>query len=41
MKPESIDDILTMLLRGLVFLENDLKKKILVEKYQTIYASNI
>lgn len=32
MKPESIDDILTMLLRGLVFLENDLKKKILVEK---------
>ncbi len=32
MKAESIDDILTMLLRGLVMLENDLKKKVLVEK---------
>jgi condensin complex subunit 1 len=32
MKAESIDDILTMLLRGLVMLENDLKTKVLVEK---------
>lgn len=32
MKMESIDDILTMLLRGMIMLETDLKKKILVEK---------
>jgi len=32
MKTESIDDILVMLIRGLVILENDLGRKILCEK---------
>ena len=32
MKTESIDDILAMLIKGLVILENDLKRKILCEK---------
>ncbi len=32
MKTESIDDILVMLIKGLVILENDLGRKILCEK---------